>query len=330
MAQQVFDHSNYPELFEEDAVKITVSRFYSAYGNTTDKIGVIPTLLMDPNLSQDAARLLSAKEPARPEGYLRLTLNGMVYYLHLKEAQQPENQTAFEAILTALPPDAAVASGVQSRWEETTVAAVADSYDGDLQSRWFTDLGGRDSADKINTLATYSILAGDGSGAFRPDDTLTRAQLCALMAQAIGVAHSGPGRFADVEDSRWYAQHVNAMAEMGLVNGTDSGTFRPGSTLTLGQLCTFMGRLAAYLNCNAYDYIQAQDPAALSQELPGVAPGLLSGVDAMTQMFVDSEGNPVSLLWDELTALDLNAPVTREQAAVVLYNLLWELGILSY
>ena len=330
VAQQVFDSSNYPELFEEDAVKITVSRFYSAYGNTTDKIGVIPTLLMDPNLSQDAARLLSAKEPARPEGYLRLTLNGMAYYLHLKEAQQPENQTAFEAILTALPPDAAVASGVQNRWEETTVAAVADSYNGDLQSRWFTDLDGRDSADKINTLATYSILAGDGSGAFRPDDTLTRAQLCALMAQAIGVAYSGPGRFADVEDSRWYAQHVNAMAEMGLVNGTDSGTFRPGSTLTLGQLCTFMGRLAAYLNCNAYDYIQAQDPAALSQELPGVAPGLLSGVDAMTQMFVDSEGNPVSLLWDELTALDLSAPVTREQAAVVLYNLLWELGILSY
>ena len=179
-------------------------------------------------------------------------------------------------------------------------------------------------------MATYSILAGDGSGAFRPDDTLTRAQLCALMAQAIGVAYSGPGRFTDVEDGRWYAQYVNAMAEMGLVNGTDSETFRPGSTLTLGQLCTFMGRLAAYLNCDAYDYIQAQDPAALSQELPGVAPGLLSGVDAMTQMFVDSEGNPVSLLWDELTALDLSAPVTREQAAVVLYNLLWELGILSY
>ncbi len=330
VAQQVFDRGNYPELFDQDAVKITVSRFYSAHGNTTDRIGVIPTLLMDPNLSQDAARLLSAGEPQRPEGHLRLTLNGMDYYLDLKEARREENRMAFDAILAALPPDAAVASGVRSSWEETTVAEVVETCGGDVNSRWFADLGDRAGADKINALATYGILAGDGSGAFRPDDTLTRAQLCALMAQAINVAYLGQGRFTDVEDGRWYAQYVNAMAEMGLVNGVSAGVFRPNDTLTLGQLCTFMGRLAAYLNCEVYDYMQAQDPAELAQELPEVAPGLRSGVDAMTQMLADREGHTVSLLWDELSALDLNAPVNREQAAVVLYNLLWELGILSY
>lgn len=330
VTQQVFTRKDYPELFDKDVIKITVSRFYSAHGNTTDKIGVIPTLLMDPSLSQDAARLLSAKEPGRPEGYLRLSLNGMLYYLELKEARREENRMAFQAILTALPPDAAVAEGRQGRWEETSAAALAETYGGGAESRWFTDLGDSPNADKVNALATYRILAGDDTGAFRPGDALTRAQLCALMAQAINVTYLGPGRFTDVEEGRWYAPYVNAMAEMGLVNGVDTGVFRPGDTLTLGQLCTFMGRLAAYLNCDVYDYIQEQDPAELRRELPGVAPGLLSGVDAMTQMFVDSEGEEVSLLWDELSALDLDAPVTREQAAVVLYNLLWELGILSY
>lgn len=326
VAQQVFDRMDYPDLFDGDALKITTSRFYSGNGNTNDRIGVLPTLLLDPSLAQDAARLLSRREPGRPEGYLRLTLNGWDFYLELKEAR--EDQTAFDAILAALPPDAVLAVGRQSRWEETTAAEVCAAYGEEVQSRWFTDLADSPYADAVNALATYGILSGDGSGAFNGADTLTRAQLCALMAQVLDVAYSGPGRFSDVEDGRWYAPYVNAMAEMGFVNGVGGGAFRPGDTLTVGQFCTFMGRLAAFLNCDVYDYVQEQDPAELAQALPGVSPSLLSGVDVMTRMFVDSEGNEISLLWDE--QLDLNAPVQREQAAAVLYNLLWELGILSY
>jgi len=47
------------------------------------------------------------------------------------------------------------------------VAEVVETCGGDVNSRWFADLGDRAGADKINALATYNILAGDGSGAFR-------------------------------------------------------------------------------------------------------------------------------------------------------------------
>ena len=38
---------------------------------------------------------------------------------------------------------------------------------------------------QIDRLATYGILAGTGGGAFQPEGSLTRAQLCALLAQAL-------------------------------------------------------------------------------------------------------------------------------------------------
>ena len=43
VAQVLYDESNCPYL-HGDAVKVTAYRFYCAGGNTTDRIGVVPTL----------------------------------------------------------------------------------------------------------------------------------------------------------------------------------------------------------------------------------------------------------------------------------------------
>ena len=333
VAQVVFDGANSPGLFDGDALKITAYRFYSADGNTNDLIGVLPTLLVSGSISQEVAKLLAEKAPSRPDGYLRLELNDLPFYVDLEKARSEEHRFAFDALLSALPPDAEIAVGSGRGWEELSVRELVEAWAGaDFQSRWFSDVDESPYADAINTLATYGILNGDSTGSFRPDGALTRAQLCALMAQALGVGYNGESRFTDVSDDRWYASAVNAMASLGFVEG-DGGVFRPDDPLTYEQFITFMSRLAAYLNCDVYEYIQDQDAQALSQdaELASFADWAKSGADVMARMMRSSaDDSTVSMLPTALEDIDPQAAVLREEAAATLNSMLQMLGILQY
>lgn len=331
VAQVVYDEND-SDLFDGDALKITAYRFYSASGNTNDLVGVLPTLLVNANLSQEVAKLLGKEAPKYPDGYLKFTLNGWDFYLDLEEAQEEANLATFHALLAALPPNVQVSEGLRSRWTETSAAQLLEEYGGDdVVCRWFADVSDSAYADAINALATYDILNGDSAGNFNPEGTLTRAQLCAMMAQALGVTYTGTSKFSDVDDTRWYAGAVNAMAELGFVTGS-SGKFRPNDSLTQEEFITFMGRLAAYLNCKAYEYIQSQDTDALASN-PSLAPfadWAKPGVDVMTNLIVSEEDKPVSMLHADLADIDPQVTVLRGEAAQVLYNLFSGLGILAY
>ena len=333
VAQIVFDGGNAPDLFQGDALKVTAYRFYSADGNTNDLIGVLPTLLVDSNISQEVAKLLSERAPSRPDGYLRLGLNGWYFYVDLEEAQE-EKAFALDALLSALPPDADVSLGEGREWRDCSARELVETYGGeDFVSRWFSDVEGSPYAAAINTLATYGILNGDSSGNFNPAGELTRAQLCALMAQALGVGYSGRSRFADVSEDRWYASAVNAMAELGFVEGNEDGTFQPDAPLTYEQFIAFMSRLAAYLNLDVYEYIKDQDAQALDEdeELAPFASWAKSGADALARMMRSSaDDQVVSMLPTALEDIDPKGAVLREEAAATLNNVLQMLGIIDY
>lgn len=103
VAQVLFDESNCPYL-HGDAVKVTAYRFYCAGGNTTDRIGVIPTLYLPQAQAAAAARLLSGEKTKDGE-YLHLVLNGCGFYIDIPAAKE-SSSTALEAILMALTPSA--------------------------------------------------------------------------------------------------------------------------------------------------------------------------------------------------------------------------------
>ena len=202
-----------------------------------------------------------------------------------------------------------------------------------FQSRWFSDVADSPYADAINTLATDGILNGDSSGSFNPTGELPRAQLCALMAQALGIGYTGESQFSDVSADRWYASAVNAMAQLGFVEGYSDGTFQPDALLTYEQFITFMSRLAAYLNLDVYEYVKDQDTQALAEdaELAAFSSWAKSGVDVMARMMRSSaDDSVVSMLPVALEDINPQATVLREEAAATLNNLLQTLGIIDY
>lgn len=330
VAQSLFDQDTYPEYFMDgSAFKITTARFFSAIGSTDDTVGIIPHLLVNPNLAGEVAVLLSAPETAG-EHMLRVDLAGS-WYIDLEQALSEEYLPAFDALLEALPPEAGVFAGKAGAWAQTSAEGLAREYGlEDYQSRVFSDSGQSRFGVQIDTLATYGILNGRGDGTFQPAGELTRAQLCSLLAQALNCLYpKGDSRFSDVAMDSWYGPAVNALTEMGLVSGVGGGLFLPDEPVTHEQFITIMGRMAARLNMYLYeDALDMPEDALSAAVLAPYAEWARAGVWLLSMSQEDQTGRDINLLWDGLARIDPAGITTREEAAALTYSLLSYTGIL--
>lgn len=333
VAQSVFDQSNMPEYFADGSgIKITSMRFFASNGAATDIVGVVPHLLVEPEQAEAVARLLSDTGPkGDTTGYVRVDFSWR-WYIKLDTALKQENRAAFAALLEALPACVKVWEGVggPEGWAPTTAAALAQAGGLTLQSRGFADTQDSPYAAQIDALATYRMVSGAGDGTFRPEETLTRAQLCALLAQALNCrAYTGQTRFADVAGDAWYFSAVNAVAAMGLVDGTGRGRFDPDAPVDHQQFITILGRVAEKLNAYFYETVKNRPEDALdAAALLPYAPWAREGAWLLGQSQQNLFGDTLNLLWDGLDAIDPAATATRGEAAALVYNVFSYAGVL--
>lgn len=328
VAQIVRDETAGDE-FSGDALKVTAYRFYLIDGNTTDRIGVIPTVCVSDDMTDAIIALLSGTKPRNGSEYLHLALCGYDFYINLPP---DENEDALRALLAALAPDTPVYYGTHGREMPATVSEAYTLCFGETVEFGFTDVAESRFADKINALGTYRLVLGDGSGAFHPSDQMTRAEVCCLLAQALDLTTTTGGYFSDVPDRKWYAGSINAMAALGLVNGVGGGRFDPNGTMTQEQFFTVMGRLAAFLNCGFDLYLEELDEAQLAADstLAPFAPWARGSVNALSASLVTPDQTPANMLFDDVSHLSPQAPILREEAAATMYNTLTILGVLRY
>ena len=329
VAQSMLDESVYPGYFDGDGLKVTTYRFYSAGWNTSDSVGVIPTLLVDDDKIADVALVLCGRQQ---DAQLRIQLNGQTYYVSPDAARD-----ALEALLAALPPQAETAyAGDGGNYQACTVAEAADKLGVTYSSRWFTDVSDSKYADAVNAMGAYELLLGDGSGNFIPKTQLTRAELCTMLARVLDVSWQGESLFSDVSPSAWYGPSVNAMAYLGLVEGVDGigGRFKPNDTLTQEQFLTIMGRVARFINLqlDAYgdlldgsnDWLNWSQQAALVS----FADWSKSNVAVLAYGLNIALKEDGDLLYAPLGELSPKTPILREEAAAGMYAVLSGLNIL--
>ena len=332
VAQILLDETVYPGSFTEgDALKVTAYRYFSPNGTTTDRVGVIPDLLVDDAYTADVAYLLSAPAPTGDtSGLLRVDMKWR-WYVDLDAAVSETGRPAFAALLEALPAQTPLwlGTGGADGWKRTTAGELAEQYGlTDYTPRAFTDLEGSPYAAAINTLATYEIVSGPGDGTFRPQGTLTRAEFCALLAQALHDGRAGDTGFADVPADAWYAPSLNALTAMGLVSGYGDGLFHPDDPMDHQQFLTIMGRLAEYLSMNFYGASQTEHSAALG-DYWAWADWSVESVWLLDGSQRNIMGQRLSILWDDLRDIDPTALTTREEAAAMVYNLCVVTGLLT-
>lgn len=334
VAQIIFDQESFPDYFSDgDALKVTTYRLYAASGTTAQTVGLLPHLLMDPAIASDVAVLLSGTAPKTDtQGTLRIDF-GWRWYVDVETALSADCRPAFVALLEALPETVRILEGTGGAdgWADTSAADLAEAYGlTEYKARTFSDIAGSPYQAQIQQLATYEILLGDGTGAFRPTEGLTRAQLCALLAQALSCeADTGSSRFSDVSADSWYCSAVNAMAVMGLVEGVGGGRFDPDAPVDHQQFITIMGRLAQKLNLFLAQVTEEQAAEGLSD--PALADYADWAKESAWLLALSQQGlvgNTINLLWAPLEEIAPTAAATREEAAYLTCTLLSYVGFL--
>lgn len=329
VAQSMLDENVLPDYFDGDSLKITTDRFYSAGWNTTDKTGVIPTLLVDDGKTVDVALALCGRQE---DAGLRVQLNGQTCYVSPDAAQD-----TMEALLAALPPQAETAwSDSEQDYQSCTIAEAADKLGVEYESRWFTDVSDSIYADAINAMATYGLLQGDGKGHFTPGTQLTRAELSTMLARVLKVSWQEDSLFADVSQDAWYGPSVNALAWLGLVEGADGigGRFNPNDVITREQFLTILGRTARFMNLQLDDYGDLLEDSdrwfTLSQQiaLASYSQWAKSNVAVLAYGMDIALRGDGDLLYAPLNELSPKTPILREEAAAGMYAVLSGLGIL--
>ncbi len=91
----------------------------------------------------------------------------------------------------------------------------------------------------VEFLAAHGIISGYSDGTFRPGTTATRGQLAKIIVVARGWSLANPARpsFTDVPTSYPFYRYIETAKSHGVISGYSDGTFRPGNTVTRGQIC---------------------------------------------------------------------------------------------
>src|SRR6056297_1179499 len=105
------------------------------------------------------------------------------------------------------------------------------------------DVVGEDSEEAVATLMALGVVNGYPDGTFKPDRTLTRAEMAKLLVEALGygdLAESGTSTsFADAQ-GHWAQDYIGFAAAMDIVQGYPDGTFKPNQTMTMDEAVTMV------------------------------------------------------------------------------------------
>lgn len=315
-AQIIVDGENNPDLFENDALKLTAYRFYSNGWITNDQVGVIPTLVVPGELAYDVGLAICGTSDIELENQLIFRVDSWVITVDYAAMRKE----ALSALLEAIPPAAGLWMYEDGQEISVTVAEAAQRAGVEYHSRWFRDAEDSQYADAINTLATYDIIHGDGEGNFYPNESLTRGEACAMLGKALGLDGSMTQRFEDLSPEDANTPYINAMAEMGLVVGNGAGLFLPDDPVTQQEYYIMLARAAMYLNVNfefmGDDITEDQMEWAKESGFRLWARKSATLLDMMGVLPIEEGLLPAQ-------------PILRETAAVSLYGVLVKTGVLS-
>lgn len=112
----------------------------------------------------------------------------------------------------------------------------------------FADVAGTKYEAAVTKLADLGIVTGVNSSSYQPYQSVTRAQMAAVLVRALNMevaatASKGPTEFRDVAATGWESGYVNVAVSRGLISGYGDGRFGPTDQVTYAQAAAMLIRL---------------------------------------------------------------------------------------
>lgn len=117
----------------------------------------------------------------------------------------------------------------------------------------FADIADTDYEEAIETLIALGVIDGYDDGSFKPEKTVTRAEMAKLMVQLLGYGNLTAGQKSNFTDTQghWADAWISIAAGRGIVVGTGNGKFDPERTVSYDEVLTMLVRGLGYTDsCN--------------------------------------------------------------------------------
>ncbi|MEN6328078.1 MAG: S-layer homology domain-containing protein [Syntrophomonas sp.] len=100
----------------------------------------------------------------------------------------------------------------------------------------------------IKFLTANNIVNGFADGSFRPNQSISRAEMATLLVKAQQLndeTKSGQAGYNDVAPTHWAYKYIAAASNAGLAKGYANGDFRPEAPVSRAEACAFILRLTS-------------------------------------------------------------------------------------
>ena len=112
------------------------------------------------------------------------------------------------------------------------------------------DVSGHANEEAMEVLYDLEIILGYGDGTFRPDNNITRGEVCAIVTRTLvgedACAISYPDRFDDVNNLSKLRPYVDTAYDLGIMQGYGNRWFGLTDNVTYNQMAAIITRALGY------------------------------------------------------------------------------------
>lgn len=97
----------------------------------------------------------------------------------------------------------------------------------------------------LGTIEFYEpYIKGYPDISFRPLRAITRVEMATIFARILklDVENAPDAGFSDMSESHWGYKNINAIKDIGLINGYEDGTFKPDQAMTRAEIAAIIAR----------------------------------------------------------------------------------------
>ena len=163
----------------------------------------------------------------------------------------------------------------------------------------YSDIAGEKCEGAVSVLSALGVVDGYENGTYKPEQTVTRAEMAKLVITALGMdsyATATKSSYSDMANAQWAIPVVEYATNLGIIEGVGGGRFSPGNPVTYEQAATMIVRAIGFTtDCN---------------EMNGTWPAIYVQKATALGLFENVEGN------------NYGTGANRGDVAIMLYNAL--------
>lgn len=116
---------------------------------------------------------------------------------------------------------------------------------GALAAKSFSDVKGHWAEANITKAVDRGYINGYENGTFKPNNSVTRAEFCKMINNALGLRGTTSITFLDVNSGDWFYTELSKAVAAGYITGYEDGTFRANGYITRQEAAVVLSRLVA-------------------------------------------------------------------------------------